>query len=296
MAQAVHPHSDMVKARHCDGVNVIFDQMSPASSRSKSRSRSASSSSSGCSSASRGRSAKRDYCRSSSSSRSKSRSSRSRSHPRCHRPSSRCRCRDHRRRRARCISPSPKRHYRTHSRSFSRSPSVDRRRHYHSRSRSRYSHSRVSRCRSPFSRSPLRSFRARSRSRSSERSLALSSEAKQQLLEVARQNAMKILGVQRLELPESVKPTLMSQFHDSTGAERRVRRDSENSTSQISEEQHDSLPTLSPKRGMISFSVNNSIAKPTIRMQSSVKVTSLVDSVESKKPYGHWIPVRSVRH
>uniref|UniRef100_A0AAV2JEA9 Uncharacterized protein n=1 Tax=Knipowitschia caucasica TaxID=637954 RepID=A0AAV2JEA9_KNICA len=62
----------------------------------------------------------------------------------------------------------------------------------------------------------------------------------------------------------------------------------------ISEEQHDSLPTLSPKRGMISFSVNNSIAKPTIRMQSSVKVTSLVDSVESKKPYGHWIPVRSI--
>lgn len=54
-------------------------------------------------------------------------------------------------------------------------------------------------------------------------------------------------------------------------------------------------PRLSPKRG-ISFSINNSVAKPTVCTQPAAKVTSLVDSVESKKPYGHWIPVRSTRH
>lgn len=54
-------------------------------------------------------------------------------------------------------------------------------------------------------------------------------------------------------------------------------------------------PRLSPKTS-ISFSINNLVAKPTVSAQPCTKVTSLVDSVESKKPYGHWIPVKSARH
>lgn len=127
----------------------------------------------------------------------------------------------------------------------------------------------------------------------------MSVEEKRQLLEAARQSAMKNLGVQKLELPESVKPILMQQpvvsKHGFTGPETRVRQDSENKSKSTEVEDDAQSPRLSPKRG-ISFSTNNSVAKPTMCTQPCAKVTSLVDSVESKKPYGHWIPLKSARH
>lgn len=39
----------------------------------------------------------------------------------------------------------------------------------------------------------------------------------------------------------------------------------------------------------------NSVAKPTVVASSSAKVTPRVDSYESRKPYGHWIPVKPVQ-
>lgn len=64
---------------------------------------------------------------------------------------------------------------------------------------------------------------------------------------------------------------------------------------QSPEEERDApSPKLSPKR-MISFSVNNSMAKPTVAAPSCAKVTPRVDSVEYRKPYGRWIPVKSGR-
>ncbi|XP_059372995.1 arginine/serine-rich protein 1-like isoform X1 [Carassius carassius] len=208
-----------------EGVKLIFDQKA-RSGHSSSRSHSSSSSDGSYSSSRGSRSSRRSPSSSRSSSSdscSSSRSrSRSRSRPRCS-GRSRCRHRHH----------SPPRRYRARSRSYSPSPersSHRRRYHRHSRSPSPYSYSRRyrrspsrsrSRSRSPvhrrgsrfvgryrcrFSRSPRSSRDYRSRSHSRERSaVCLSLEEKKYLLNVAKANAARILGVQNLELPASLK-------------------------------------------------------------------------------------------
>uniref|UniRef100_A0A3Q1E8X9 Arginine/serine-rich protein 1 n=1 Tax=Acanthochromis polyacanthus TaxID=80966 RepID=A0A3Q1E8X9_9TELE len=312
MAKEAASHSEMAHARQSDGINVIFDKGSPCSSHSRSQSRS-SSASSRSSSNSRGRDSRRRHNRSSSSSSSSPSSrSRSRSHPRCHRPSSCCRCDDHRRYgRGRDRCPLPRR-YRAYSRSYSRSRSPDsyssRRRyrfHYRSRSRSpsRWSRERrhVSHYRSRFPPSPPKSDRSRSRSRSSGHSSSLSLHDKKALLEAAKSNAMKMLGVEKLDLPESVKPILSEESQESKRVspepETRVRQGPQKTSSQSSDMESDDMssPSTSPKRKIISFSINNSVAKPTVVAPSGAKVTPRVDSYESRKPYGHWVPVRSGR-
>ncbi|XP_029982021.1 arginine/serine-rich protein 1 isoform X2 [Sphaeramia orbicularis] len=306
MAKRENPHTEMADARQSDCLKVIFDQQSPALFHPRSRSRSSSSSGSSRTSESRrGRSSYRRRHRSSSSSSSsvsRSRSTsrtRSRSHPRCHRRSSRCRCDNHYRYR-RYSRRSPPRRYRAHSRSFSRSPSVDRysrRRHYRSRSRSTRRCNSHRRRVSRLSRSPPRVYRGYSRS--SEHSVKLSIDDKAKLLKTARENAAKILGVETLELPKSVKPILSDELvrseHGSPAPEM-MGRQSEKTQSQ-NEVEPDDLSSLriSPKRRIISFSIHNSVAKPTVAVPSCAKVTPRVDSYESRKPYGHWIPVVSSR-
>ncbi|XP_027857354.1 arginine/serine-rich protein 1 [Xiphophorus couchianus] len=272
-------------------------------------------------------------CRSGSSSSSRSRS-RSRSYPRCHRHSSRCRCDNHRsyggdryrwspprryrahsrsfsrspprryRGRSRSHSRSPLRHYRAHSRSYSRSPVSDRysrhRRSYRSRSRS-WSPARWSRYRRPasqlryrYSRSPSMTYRGRSRSRSSGRSVSLSLRDKRELLEVAKANAMRMLGVEKLDLPESVKPILSEQpaaRGSSPEPVTGVRHGSQKTHLEDEAEPGVSSPRIEGRK--IAFSINNSVAKPTVVTPSPAKVTPRVDSVESRKPYGHWIPISS---
>uniref|UniRef100_A0A3P8TNG6 Arginine/serine-rich protein 1 n=1 Tax=Amphiprion percula TaxID=161767 RepID=A0A3P8TNG6_AMPPE len=279
MAKEAASHSEMAHARQTDGINVIFDKESPCSSHSRSQSRS-SSASSRSSGNSRGRDTRRRHNR-------------------------------YGRGRDRC---SPPRRYRAYSRSYSRSRSPDSysshrryRFHYRSRSRSR-SPSRWSRerrhvrqYRSRFPPSPPKSYRSRSRSRSSGHSASLSLHDKKALLEAAKSNAMKILGVEKLDLPESVKPILSEQSAESERVspepETRVRQGPKKTASQSSDVESDDMssPTTSPKRKIISFSINNSVAKPTVVAPSCAKVTPRVDSYESRKPYGHWVPVRSGR-
>uniref|UniRef100_A0A3B4ZV00 Arginine/serine-rich protein 1 n=1 Tax=Stegastes partitus TaxID=144197 RepID=A0A3B4ZV00_9TELE len=233
---------------------------------------------------------------------------RSRSHPRCHRRSSRCRCDDHRRYGCGGSRRSPPRRYRAQSRSYSRSGTPDRyssRRRYRSRSRSpsRLNRERrhVSQYRRRRSPSQPRSYRSRSRSRSSAQSVTLSLHDKQVLLEAAKSNAMKTMGVEKLDLPESVKPILPEQPAESKWAspepETWVRQGPQKTASQSSDEESDDMPSpsTSPKRKIISFSINNSVAKPTVAAPSCAKVTPRVDSYESRKPYGHWVPVKSGR-
>ncbi|XP_053191672.1 arginine/serine-rich protein 1 [Scomber japonicus] len=281
-------NSEMALARQSDGINVIFDQKSSSSSRSRSRSKSR------CS-------YRRRYRSSSSSSNSRSSShSRSRSHPRCHRRSSRCRCDNHRRYGRGRYRRSPPRNYRAQSRSDSHSPSPDRyssRRHYRSRSKSssRINKQRKtgSQFRSRVPQSPPRSHRRRPRSRSSRRSDSLTVDDKRELLQVAKANA-KMLGLERLELPESVTPILSEQCRESPVSETWVRQDPEKSPSESSDVEPDApSPKMSPKRKIISFSINNSVAKPTVAAPSIAKVTPRMDIYESRKPYGHWVPVRS---
>ncbi|CAK6968057.1 arginine/serine-rich protein 1 [Scomber scombrus] len=187
------------------------------------------------------------------------------------------------------------------SSSRSRSRSRDRysrRRHYKSGSKSSSKinrHRRTgSQLRKRVSQSPPRSNRRHSRSRSSRHSVSLTVDDKRELLQAAKANAKKMLGLEGLELPESVKPTLSEQCSESPVSETWVRLDPEESPSQSSDVEPDERsPTMSPKRKIISFSINNSVAKPTVAALSSAKVTPRMDSYESRKPYGHWVPVRS---
>ncbi|XP_034431797.1 arginine/serine-rich protein 1 isoform X1 [Hippoglossus hippoglossus] len=302
MAKGEGSHSEMATARQSDGISVIFDHNSPASSRSRSRS------SGGSSGRHRVRSSRKTRHRSSSSSSVSSSSScklssrpRSRSHPRCHRRSSRCRCDSHRRN-GRHIG-SPPRQIRADSRSYKQSSSQDRyssRRNYRSHSRSTSHRHRNRKTEgqvgNKISRSPGRSHK--SKSRSSGHSVSQTMDDKREL-SAEKTNAMKILGVEKVDLPESVKPDLSEQLveseESSSESETWVRQDPEKTVSQSSDEEPDDIsnPKMSPLRKSISFSINNSVAKPTAAALSSAKVTPRVDSYESRKPYGHWIPVRS---
>ncbi|TKS86371.1 Arginine/serine-rich protein 1 [Collichthys lucidus] len=255
----------------------------------------------------RGRGSHRRHYRSSSSRSRSSSNPRSRSHPRCHRRSSRCRCDNHRRYGRSRYHRSPPRRYRARSHSHSCSPSSDRysrHRHYRSRSKSSSHQSRHRRADSQLksrpSRSPPRAHRSRSKSRSSEHSVSLSLDDKRVLLEVAKSNAMKILGVEKLELPESVKPILTEQSESTRASpepEMRVRQDPEKTPSQSSEVDPDDVPSpkMSPKRKTISFSINNSVVRPSVAAPSGAKVTPRVDIYDSRKPYGHWVRVKSGR-
>ncbi|XP_059209715.1 arginine/serine-rich protein 1 isoform X2 [Centropristis striata] len=228
MTKGEDSHSEMANVCQSDGINVIFDQSSPSSSHSRSRSRSGSCSRSSLgSNRYRGRDSHRRGYKSKKSSSSSSRSSstgRSRSHPRCHRPSSRCRCDNHRRYgRSR---RSPPRRYRAQSRSYSRSPSPDR--SSHSRRPRKYRRT-VRR----LSRSPSRTRRGGSRSGSSGHSGNLSLDNKSQLLKAAVANATTVLGVEKLELPESVKPILSEPSETKrVSPETWVRQDPEKTPSQ----------------------------------------------------------------
>ncbi|PWA16387.1 hypothetical protein CCH79_00004663 [Gambusia affinis] len=169
-------------------------------------------------------------------------------------------------------------------------------------------------------------YRGRSRSRSSGRSVSLSLRDKRELLEVAKANAMRMLGVEKLDLPESVKPILSEQpaaRRSSPEPVTGVRHGSQkthlenlplaegaqacglhyndyssqdNPSPYPKDKLDEAEPGVSSPRiegRKIAFSVNNSVAKPTVVTPSPAKVTPRVDSVESRKPYGHWIPISS---
>ncbi|XP_041669314.1 arginine/serine-rich protein 1 [Cheilinus undulatus] len=306
MAKEKDSHAEMAYARKTDGINVIFDKNSPASSRS--RCGSSTSCESDCSSDSghyrEHGSKRRGHYRSSSSSSSTSSSSnrssrsRSRSHPRCHRQSSRCGCGGHPRYGRSRYLRSPPRRYRARSRSYSRSPSPDRYSHRHQRSHSRSvnSWSRYSRAASRSSQASSRTYRSQSSSTSPVHSSRLSLNDKRELLKAARENAMKILGVEILDLPDSVKPILPEQSESKPEPDPRVMQHPKKIILQSSEEEPDDPPSLklSPK-GKISFSINNSVVKPTVAVPPVAKVTPRMDSYESRKPYGHWVPVKTGR-
>ncbi|KAK5916491.1 hypothetical protein CgunFtcFv8_011468 [Champsocephalus gunnari] len=277
MAKGEVAHSKMAYDRQIDGIKVIFDQSSRVPSRSRSRSRSNSGGKPTTGSGrSKGRISRRRRYRSSSSSSSSSSHSRSRSHPRCHRPSSRCRCDNHRR----------------NDRSRQAPPRRDR-----AGSRSSSHRNRNKRAASPSSKSQPRTHSGSSRSGSSEDSVNLRLDDKGELVRAAKAIETTILGVEKEELPESVEPVLSEESVEfkRVSIDTWVRQDPEKTESQSDEEESDDVfsPRMSPKRKTISFSINNSLVKPTLAAQSGAKVTSRVDSFDSRKPYGHWVRVKS---
>ncbi|CAL8286033.1 unnamed protein product [Lota lota] len=302
---------DLLPAMVSDSLRVIFDQNLGSNSVStKSVSRSGSDcSDSGHGSRTRGTNRGRHRSSSNSSSTSSLSSStrpRSRSHPRCHRNSSRCRCATHYRQaheHRRHRSPPPPRRSRADSRSCSPSLPVrsSRRRSDQSRHRSnnrqRTSPGLVGRDRLRVSKSPSKSHH--SRSRSSRRSATSPTlDEKKELLRAAKEDATKVLTV---DLPESMNPILDGPWEDCPTPEPQawVRPEAvpEKVPSQNSDGETDGQRSkVSPIRRIIAFSIHNSIAKPTVAPVTSAKVTPRVDGIESRKPYGHWVPVgRGVR-
>ncbi|XP_056617100.1 arginine/serine-rich protein 1 [Triplophysa dalaica] len=304
-----------MKVEASPSVKLIFDQKAPlarSSSCSSSSSDSSTSSSRGSHSSGRSRRSSRGRRRSPSSSSSSSRSrsrSRSRSHPRCHRVSSHSRCRH--------CHYSPPRRYRAHSRSYSPSPERSSgRRRYRQRSRSSsrsrspspYGYSRrssrspvhrrggrfVGRNRCRFSPSPYRYRSHRSRSRSQERTaIRLSQAEKKYLLDVAKTNAARILGVQNLELPASLKELEeQEEKRSSSVQEKRFRDDSKPAQVNHDDDSGEGTSHASPKTKPLTFNINNTVAKPSNSpMLNDSKVTSRADSVGDRKPYGRWIPI-----
>ncbi|KAM6972913.1 arginine/serine-rich protein 1 [Aplochiton taeniatus] len=298
-----------------EGISLVFDQDTLSSSASRSRSRSISSyggsNSSGSSRQLKGPRPRHYRSASSSSSSSAEGHStsraRSRSHPRCHRMSSRCRCckqarygyrhRDHR---------SPRRHNRAHPNISSPAPD---RSHRSRSSRLPIDKKGNKQTRCMLSRSPPRRMKThRSHPRSSERSnISRSLEEKKQLLMAAKADAGKELGGKQLELPESVEAILIERPVETSltpqanpEPEERVRPEpvpEKNQTQNSWTEAHEDSPILntSPLRKIICFSINNSVAKPTGVAPSTRAVSNApvrVDSFTSKRPYGHWVPVR----
>ncbi|XP_029531110.2 arginine/serine-rich protein 1 [Oncorhynchus nerka] len=313
-------HVQMAQAPLSEGLSLIFDQDAQSSS-SRSRYPSRSSHTSSQSSGSR-RQLKRNNVRrgrhrsstSSSSSRSSHSSNssprtrpRSRSHPRCHRAStsSRC-CRQHQQAHGHRRHRSPSRCYRAHSRSYSPSSSPDRPNRHSSRSRSaswsRVHRGFVGRYKCRFSGSPNRSHKTyTSRSTSSGRSfVSLRIEKKEELRTT---NATQALGMEQLDPPESVTPILEEQQlktglatpepEEWVRPEPLPQKSLSQQKSDIEPEDAPS-PNMSPKKKMISFSIHNSVAKPTAMVASTTsKVAHRVENyTASRNPFGHWVPVR----
>ncbi|XP_014066033.2 arginine/serine-rich protein 1 isoform X2 [Salmo salar] len=314
-------HVQMAQPPLSEGISLIFDQdaqSSSSSSRYASRSSHTSSQSSGSRRQVKRNNARRRRHRSSTSS-SSSRSShssnssprtrpRSRSHPRCHRASSSSRCcREHRQAHGHRRHRSPSRCYRAHLRSYSPSSSPERPHRHSSRSRSaswsRVHRGFVGRYKCRFSGSPNRSHKTyTSRSTSSGRSVVSLSIEEKGELRTMKANATQALGMEQLDLPESVKPMEEQQLKTRLATpepEERVRPEPlpQKSLSQQNsdiEPEDAPSPNMSPKKKMISFSIHNSVAKPTAIVASTTsKVAHRVENyTASRNPFGHWVPVR----
>ncbi|XP_074017962.1 arginine/serine-rich protein 1 [Numenius arquata] len=267
-----------------------------SSSRSSCSSRSSSSSSSSASS--------RSWSRSRSRSRSWTRRNSSRRYRRYSRSYSRSRSRSrgYRRYRGRYYARHYRRYhrspprYRSRSRSWSRGRSYYRRSYSRSRSRSRgrryYGFGRT------IYPEAYRSWRSRSRTRSRSRSpLHLSEKDKRELLEIAKANAAKALGTDNIVLPASLKILTPSKEIKNEKQEHEDPGESAEQPRRIAEDMTKSGMERATIQKSISFSPNNTMAKPVLQRPVSHVVKELPISPgreEDKKgsPYGQWVPVK----
>nr|XP_009672615.1 PREDICTED: arginine/serine-rich protein 1 [Struthio camelus australis] len=277
--------------RSCDRSSTRSSSRSSYSSQSSSSSSSSASSRSWSRSRSRSRSwARRNGCRRYGRySRSYSRS-RSRSRGGYMRYRGRYRTRHYRR-----YYRSPPR-YRSRSRSWSRGRSCYRRSYSRSRSRSR------GRRYYGFGRTvypeAYRSWRSRSRTRSRSRSpLHLSEKEKRELLEIAKANAAKALGTDKIVLPASLKVITPSKETNNKELEHEDLGESVEQVGRLTEDVPKSGMERATTQRSISFSPNNTMAKPVLQKPASPAVKEMAISpgreVDKKgSPYGQWVPIK----
>uniref|UniRef100_A0A8C3D0C1 Arginine/serine-rich protein 1 n=1 Tax=Cairina moschata TaxID=8855 RepID=A0A8C3D0C1_CAIMO len=197
--------------------------------------------------------------------------------------------------------------YRRYSRSYSRSRS--RSRGYMSyRGRYRARHSRRSRSHSRgrryygFGRTVYpevyRNWRSRSHTRSRSRSpLHLSEKEKRELLEIAKANAAKALGTDNIVLPASLKILTPSKETNNIKQEHEDSGESDEQPRRLTEDRTKSGMERATTQRSISFSPNNTMAKPVLQRPAShvVKEPSISPGREDDKkgsPYGQWVPVK----
>ncbi|XP_018602514.1 arginine/serine-rich protein 1 isoform X2 [Scleropages formosus] len=123
---------------------------------------------------------------------------------------------------------------------------------------------------------------------------------KRELLKIAQANAAKALGVETLELPASVKSILGEpvesshlQRFNSEGSVLR-RQIEQNKVREVEEDVPS--PKTSPKNKVITFSIHNSVAKPTTSKAShgpESPASTSEDSVTGGSPYGQWVPIKA---
>ncbi|NXL89489.1 RSRP1 protein, partial [Alectura lathami] len=274
--------------RSCDRSSTRSSSRSSCSSRSSSSTSSSASSRSWSRSRSRSRARRnsarryRRYSRSYSRSRSRSRGYR--------RYRGRYRARHYRR-----YHRSPLR-YRSRSRSWSRGRSYYRRSYSRSRSCSR------GRRTYGFGRTAYpeayRSWRSRSRTRSRSRSpLHLSEKEKRELLEIAKANAAKALGTDNIALPASLKILTPSKETTNIKKEPEDSVESDEQPRRLTEDKTKSGVERAAMQRSISFSPNNTMAKPVQQKPAShvVKEPSISPGREDDRkgsPYGQWVPVK----
>ncbi|XP_040391265.1 arginine/serine-rich protein 1 isoform X2 [Cygnus olor] len=189
---------------------------------------------------------------------------------------------------------SPRR--RSRSRSWSRGRSCYRRSYSRSRSRSR------GRRYYGFGRTvypeAYRNWRSRSQTRSRSRSpLHLSEKEKRELLEIAKANAAKALGTDNIVLPASLKILTPSKETNNIKQEHEDSGDSGEQPRRLTEDRTKSGMERATTQRSISFSPNNTMAKPVLQRPAShvVKEPSISPGREDDRkgsPYGQWVPVK----
>nr|XP_013798771.1 PREDICTED: arginine/serine-rich protein 1 isoform X3 [Apteryx mantelli mantelli] len=272
--------------------------------RSSTRSSSRSSYSSQSSSSSSSSASSRSWSRSRSRSRSWARRNDSLRYGRYSRSYSRSRSRSrgYMRYRSRYRTTRYRRYYRSPPRYRSRSRSWSRGRSYYRRpySRSR-SHSRGQRYYG-FGRTiyteAYRSWRSRSRTRSRSRSpLHLSEKEKRELLEIAKANAAKALGTDDIVLPASLKVISPSKEINNERPKHENFGESAEQLGRLTEDVARSGMERATVQRSISFSPNNTMAKPVLQKPASHAVKEIAISPgreDDKKgsPYGQWVPIK----
>ncbi|XP_006019331.2 arginine/serine-rich protein 1 [Alligator sinensis] len=308
--------TEKVKANKTDEMTNFMDDLTLSSpkgrnshsrskrsrDRSTSRSSSRSSSSSQSSSSSSSSASSRSWSRSRTRSRSRARRngsrryrqysrsySRSRSRSRSYRCRGRCYPRHYRRYRR-----SPPR-YRSRSRSWSRGRSYYRRSYSRSRSRSRgrryYGFGRT------IYPEAYRNWRNRSRTRSRSRSLHLSEKDKRELLEIAKANAAKVLGTNNIVLPASLRLNTASKETNSGNLKSEDAAESTEPSGRLTEDLLRSGTERATAQRGISFSPNNTMAKPVAQKPASLSVKEITispgrDDDRKGNPYGQWVPIK----
>ncbi|KYO25751.1 arginine/serine-rich protein 1 isoform A [Alligator mississippiensis] len=143
-----------------------------------------------------------------------------------------------------------------------------------------------------------RNSHSRSRTRSRSRSpLHLSEKDKRELLEIAKANAARVLGTNNIVLPASLRLNTASKETNSGNLKSEDAAESTEPSGRLTEDLLRSGTERATAQRGISFSPNNTMAKPVAQKPASLSVKEITISPgreDDRKgnPYGQWVPIK----